>query len=160
MAFALYSTDIAPTTDPSSASPSPASLAVFDQDPIFGEYDCLAGTIGRGSVHQTLGGVVIQDFGLLAGDNQIRISERNAMSQTVVDSIQAMHDAIGMQFYFTDGSRVWLVQFARPNGFRAWKNLLWAAGGHIVYSYEISLIVVTEGIHSDARMLLTCVKSD
>lgn len=159
MAFALYTTDIIPTTNPAEASPPPASLAVFDQDPIFGEYDTLAGSIGRGSVQQTLGGVVVQDFGIVAGDGRIRIVERDAMSQAVVDSIQTMHGIPNGQFYFTDGIDVWRVQFTRPNGFRAWRNLLWAARGHVVYSYEINLIVVAEGVHSDARMVLSCVTS-
>ena len=157
MAFALYSTDISPTTNPGGASPSPASLAVFDQDPIFGEYDTLAGSIGRGSVQQTFGGVVVQDFGVVAGDGRIRIAERDAMSQAVADSIRAMHGIPNGQFYFTDGVGVWRVQFARPDGFKAWRNLLWAAKGHTVYSYEINLILVAEGVHSDARMFLSCV---
>ncbi len=50
MAFALHSTHIKPTTDPAGANPRPASLAVSNQDPIFGEYDCLAGNTGRGLV--------------------------------------------------------------------------------------------------------------
>ena len=157
MAFALYSTDISPTTNPAGASPSPASLAVFDQDPIFGEYDNLAGGIGRGSVQQTLGGVIVQDFGVVAGDGRIRIAERDAMSQAVVDSIQTMHDAVDGEYYFTDGIDVRRVKFARPDGFRAWRNLLWAAKGHFVFSYEINLILVAEGVHSDARMVLSCV---
>jgi len=159
MAFALYSTDIIPTTNPAVASPPPASLAVFDQDPIFGEYDFLAGSIGRGSVQQAFGGVIVQDFGGVAGDGRIRIAERDAMSQAVVDSIQTMHDAVDGEYYFTDGIDVRRVKFARPDGFRAWRNLLWAAKDHIIFSYEINLIVIAEGVHSDARMVLSCVTS-
>lgn len=159
MAFALYSTDISPTTDPGSASPLPALLAVFDQDPIFGEYDVLAGSIGRGSVHQTFAGIVIQDFGIVAGDGRIRIAERDAMSRPVVDSIQAMHDVVGGEYYFTDGMDVWRVKFARPDGFRAWMNLLWAAKGHIIFSYEINMLVLQMNRNMDAGLFLSCVTS-
>jgi len=144
--FAIYSTDISPTTDPGSASPPPSLLIQLDQDPIFGEYDQMAGNIGRGSVHPTLGGVIVQDFGVVNGDNRIRISERDALSQSTINSLKSAHETVNGEYYFTDGYNVWKVRFARPNGFRYWRNMLWQAHGQTVYSYEINFIVLSEEI--------------
>jgi len=141
MAFAIYSTDIDPTTDPENASPAPADLVVLDQDPIYGEYDEQAGSEGRGSVHQTFGGVVVQDFGAVNGDGRIRISDRDAISDATVLALRELHDTAGGEYYFTDGMDIYKVKFARPDGFKAWKNLLFAAKGYTVYSYELNLII-------------------
>lgn len=139
--FAFYSTDIDPTTDPAGAEPAPATLVVLDEPPIFGEYNLQAGDIGRGSVHQTLGGVVIQDFGVVDGDDRISFSDVDALSATDVANIEALWETVDGEYYFTDGYNVWKVRFARPNGFRYQRNLFWAINGETLFSYEINLIV-------------------
>jgi hypothetical protein len=141
MAFAIYSTDIDPTTDPENASPAPADLVVLDQDPIYGEYDEQAGSEGRGSVHQTFGGIVVQDFGVVSGDGRIRIAEKDALDQSTVTALRALHATVDGEYYFTNAVDIYKVRFMRPDGFKAWKNLLWAAHGKTVYSYELNLIV-------------------
>jgi hypothetical protein len=159
--FAFYSTDIQPTTDPANASPAPATLVVLDQPPIFGTYDFDAGEVGRGSVIQTLGGVVVQDFGVIAGDGRISFSESDALSAETVAALKAIHDIIDGEYFFTDGFRIWRVRFARPNGFKYRKNLFWAQHGHEIYSYEINLIVVAELVEltQDFKMVLEVISA-
>ena len=50
------------------------------------------------------------------------------------------------EYYFTDGHNVWTVRFLRPDGFRYWRNLLFAAHGTDIFSYEINLIIVSKEI--------------
>mgnify|MGYP006289089647 CR=1 FL=1 len=144
--FAFYSTDIDPTTDPASADPAPATLVVLDQAPILGDgaYDMAAGEIGRGAVIQTLGGVSIQDFGVVEGDRRIVFSDADALSAATVASLRTLHETVDGEYYFTDGFNVWKVRFARPGGFIHRRNLFWAQHGENVFSYEIQLIVVSE----------------
>ena len=144
--FAFYSTDISPTTDPANAAPAPAILVVLDQPPIFGQYDEKAGSVGRGCVIPTLGGNVIQDFGVLEGDGRIRIAESDALSASTVSSLQTLFETVDGEYYFTDGYSVWKIRFARPNGFKAWRNLFWAHHGTNIFSYEINLIVVSKEV--------------
>jgi len=92
-------------------------------------------------VHQTFGGVVVQDFGAVNGDGRIRISDRDAISDATVLALRELHDTADGEYYFTDGMDIYKVKFARPDGFRAWKNLLFAAKGYTVYSYELNLII-------------------
>lgn len=141
--FAFYSTDIDPTTDPANADPAPETLVVLDQVPILGDglYDLQGGEIGRGSVHQTLGGVVVQDFGVVAGDQRISFSESDALSGDTIAALKAIHETIDGEYFFTDGFDIWRVRFQRPGGFRYRRNLFWAAHGTAIYSYEINLIV-------------------
>jgi hypothetical protein len=145
----FYSTEIAATLTPETASPAPATLVVIDQPPILGdaEYNDLAGDIGRGSVIQTLGGVVIQDFGVVEGDGHIQFSDTDAyIDSDVIDDLKALHETVDGEYYFTDGFNVWKVRFARPNGFVARKNLLWAQHGEYVYSYSFDLIIIEKTI--------------
>ena len=145
--FAFYSTEIDPTVDPANADPAPATLVVMDQPPIFGTYDFDAGSTGRGSVHKTLGGNVVQDFGVVESDGRISFSETDVyMSSTNVAAIKAIHDVVDGQYYFTDGFNVWTVQFLRPNGFKYRKNLFWAQHSKDVCSYEINLIVISKEV--------------
>lgn len=144
--FAFYSTEIDPTTDPQSANPAPATLAVFDQPPIFGEYEEPGGTRVRGSVHPTLGGVQVQDFGTYVTDGRIRIAESDALEAAGVAVIQTLNESAGTQYYFTDGFSVWRVLFSRPNGFTAFKNLFWAQHNKLIYSYEINLVILAKEI--------------
>jgi hypothetical protein len=142
--FAFYSTDIDPTVDPANASPAPATLVVLDQPPIFGEYDFEAGSVGRGSVHPTLGGQVVQDFGVFDVDGRITFSDTDALSSDTVDDLQALWQPVAGEYYFTDGYNIWKVRFPRPDGFKARRNLLFSHHGQDVFSYEIALIVVAK----------------
>lgn len=141
--FAIYSTDIDPTTDPANADPAPETLVVLDQVPILGngQYDLMSGEIGRGSVSRTLGGVVVQDFGVVDGDQRISFSDADALGAATVAALKTIHETVGGEYYFTDGFNIWTVQFARPGGFVYRRNLFWAQHGQEIYSYEINLVV-------------------
>jgi len=158
--FAFYSTDIDPTTDPANADPAPSSLAVLDQPPLFGAYDLHGGEVGRGSVFQTLGGAVVQDFGVFQEDLRLSFSEENApISADTIADLKALHETVDDEYYFTDGYDIWLVRFARPNGFKYRRNLFWAAQGEDAFSYEINLIVVAKLVEkrTDAGLSLEAV---
>lgn len=142
--FSIFSTEATPTTTPETLVPAPATLITFDQAPLFGTYEPEAGTMGRGAQIQTLGGVVVQDFGVCLQDQRIKIAEDNALSQATVDALRSASATAGGEYFFTDGYEVWKVAFLRPGGFRAWRNMLYAANGVTVYSYEISLIILEE----------------
>ena len=144
MTFSIYSTEYGPTTTPDTLSPAPAILVTLDQTPLFGTYEPEAGTMGRGSQNQTLGGVVVQDFGVFLQDQRIKIAEDNALSQATVDALRSVSATVGGEYFFTDGYEVWKVAFLRPGGFRAWRNMLYAANGVTIYSYEMNLIVLEE----------------
>lgn len=157
--FAFYSTEIQPTVSPATASPAPATLVVLDQPPIFGTYDFDAGEVGRGSVIPTLGGNVIQDFGVIEGDGRISFSETDALTTETVNALKAIHRVVDGEYFFTDGFQIWRVRFARPNGFKARKNLFWAQHGESIYSYEVNLIIVAELVElaQDFKMVLEVV---
>lgn len=144
MDFAFYSTDIDPTVDPASADPAPETLVVLEQAPILGDgvYEMQAGETGRGSVIKTLGGAVVQDFGVVDGDERISFSESDALGAATIAALKLIHETVDGEYYFTDGYDIWLVRFARPNGFRYRRNLFWAAHGTTIYSYEINLVVI------------------
>lgn len=144
MAFSIYSTEATPTTTPETLSPAPTVLITLDQDPLFGSYEPEAGTMGRGSQNQTLGGVVIQDFGIVLQDQRIKIAENNALSQATVDALRTVSATIDGEYYFTDGYDIWKVAFLRPGGFSARRNMLYAANGITTYSYEINFVVLEE----------------
>ena len=143
--FAFYSTEIDPTVDPAEADPAPETLVVLDQVPILGDgqYNMQGGEIGRGSVIPTLGGVAVQDFGVIDGDQQISFSDSGALSAATVAALKTIHEVVDAEYYFTDGYNVWTVQFARPNGFVFRRNLFWAQHSQVIYSYEINLIVTS-----------------
>jgi len=145
--FRIYSTEIDATLDPDNADPLPATLIVFDQDPIHANYDPTGSDQDRGSVIQTLGGVVIQDFGVNAQDETITFSEANAITQSTVTALKTAYETIDGQWFFTDGYECWKVQFSRkPRGFKAWRSLLFSYHGQHFFSYEIYLIVVNKEI--------------
>lgn len=144
--FAFYSTEINPTTDPANAEPAPATLVVLDQPPYFGEYDLHAGAVGRGSVQATLGGQVIQDFGVFEEDQRISFSESDALTSATVASLKTLFENVAGEYYFTDGHNVWKIRFSRPDGFIYRRNLLFAHHGETIFSYEINLIVVSQEI--------------
>lgn len=146
--FAFYSTDIDPTVDPANADPAPTTLVVLDQPPVLGDgqYDLQGGGTRRGSVHKTFGGAVIQDFGVVEKGGVISFSESDALSQDVVTALKTIHAVVDGQYYFTDGFRVWTVQFAPSNGFIPRLNLFWKQHDVTIYSYEINLIVISKEI--------------
>lgn len=144
MAFSVYSTEYGATATPETLAPAPAILITLDQDPLFGTYEPEAGQMGRGSQNQTLGGVVVQDFGVCLQDQRIKITEDNALSQATVDALRTVSATIDGEYYFTDGYDIWRVAFLRPGGFRAWRNMLYAANGVTIYSYEINFVVLEE----------------
>jgi len=142
--FAFYSTEIDPTTDPAGADPAPETLVVLDQVPILGDahYDLMAGEVGRGRVIPTLGGAVIQDFGVVDGDQRISFSDSDALTAETVADLKTIHETVDGEYFFTDGYDIWRIRFARPGGFRYRRNLFWAVHETVIYSYEINLIVV------------------
>jgi hypothetical protein len=144
MDFAFYSVDIDPTTDPASADPAPETLVVLEQAPLLGQGVCdlHAGETGRGSVIRTLGGAVVQDFGVVNGDQRISFSDTDALGADTIAALTAIHETVDGEYYFTDGYDIWRVRFARPNGFKYRRNLFWAHHGTMIYSYEINLVVV------------------
>lgn len=145
--FYFYSTERGASVTPETLDPAPATLVKLDQPPIFGSYDFDAGNTGRGSVIPTLGGNVIQDFGVVVSDGRISFSETDApFSAANIAAIKAIHDVVDAQYFFTDGFSAWTVQFLRPNGFKYRQNLLWTQHGESVYSYEINLIVIEKSI--------------
>ncbi|CCK81196.1 hypothetical protein [Desulfobacula toluolica] len=145
--FRIYSTDISATLNPDSSSPVPATLIIFDQDPVFSEYNPAGSAQDRGSVIRTLGGVVIQDFGVSVQDGLISFSDTAALNQATVTALQSAYETIDGQWYFTDGYECWKVQFSRnPKGFRAWRNILYAYNNYTIFSYEINLIVISKEI--------------
>lgn len=157
MPFTVYSTEYGPATTPETLSPAPLTLITLDQDPLFGTYEPEAGQMGRGSQHPTLGGVVIQDFGVIWQDQRIHIAEDNALSQATVDALRSASAIVGGEYFFTDGYDVWKVAFMRPGGFRAWRNMLFAAKGVTIYSYELNFIVLEESRLSDLGLSLAAV---
>lgn len=150
--FAFYSTEIDPTVDPANADPAPATLVVLDQPPIFGNFNSQGGEIGRGTVISTLGGNIIQDFGVVVTDERISFSESDALTESTITGLKAIHVVVDGEYYFTDGFRVWKVRFARPGGFLYRLNLLMKQYADEPgypgdrYSYEINLIVISKEI--------------
>ena len=145
--FRIYSTDIVPTVDPDNASPAPDTLIVFDQDPLFGEYDSDDIDQARGVVIRTLGGVVVQDFGVVESDGTISFSDSDALEASTVAALRAAYQTIDGQYYFTDGYECWKVQFSRnPAGFKVRRNILASWHDTHLFSYEIRLIVISKEI--------------
>ena len=145
--FRLYSTEIVATLDPDDADPAPATLIAFDQDPLHAEYNPVGYTQDRGSVIRTLGGVVIQDFGVVESDGIISFSDETALSSSTISALQAAYETVDGQWYFTDGYECWKVQFSRnPKGFKSWRNLLFSYHGNHMFSYEIQFLVVSKEI--------------
>ena len=145
--FRLYSTDIDATLDPDSADPAPATLIEFDQDPLHSEYNPAGATQDRGAVIRTMGGTVIQDFGVVESDGIISFSDETALSSSTISALQAAYETVDGQWYFTDGYECWNVQFSRnPKGFKSWRNLLFSYNDYNIFSYEIQFLVVSKEI--------------
>lgn len=144
----FYSTEIAATLTPKTVTPAPTTLIELEQLPILGDaaFNEQAGELGRGSVIQTLGGVVIQDFGVVVSDGHIVFSDTDALGATTIGALKTIHETVDGQYYLTEGVNCWKVQFARPNGFIYRKNLYWAQHNQVIYSYSIDLIIISKSI--------------
>lgn len=137
--FWIYSTNASPETSPTTAT----YHVKLDDAPILnGEYDNYGDYPGRGSVHRTLGGIIVQDFGVKVVDRRIKISGVDALSESTVATIKMLHDVVGGQYFFSDGYERYLIQFSRdPSGFRFWLSYPYARFRKL-YSYEINMIVL------------------
>jgi hypothetical protein len=151
MRFYLYSID-----DPDPAQALDATE--WGLDPIEGEYDPEFEWNGRGSDVATLGGRVIQDYGLNELDRKIRVSGRD-LNDTLRAELEMKYVEPNTEWYFTArkaegvGADVWKVRFRRvPRGFSALiDGPTFAIGrmyqeppdaGYERYRYELVLLVV------------------
>jgi len=140
--FVIFSTELGPMLDPQNSITPLDDMVVLDKDPIVtGDYDHFAGSVMRGSVIPTLGGVVIQDFGSQIQDQRITFSDEAAISQATVDALVALEAVASGEYYFTDGYDCWKVQFARPLGFIYRRNLVSSFFNVARFDYEINLVV-------------------
>lgn len=146
--FALYSTEIAATVDPWNASPEPATLIDLGEDGIFGDYNPNAGTSGRGTRIQTLGGAVDQDFGAFEEDGRITLALSSVpIAEATITALMAAYVATDQQYYWTDSVNCWLVKFVKPDGLKVSRVLFYkAAANEDVFSIEIALKVVSKEI--------------
>lgn len=142
--FCIYSTDIAPTTEPYNSSPS--TLIRFDRDPIVeGTYEVEEGVFARGSVNPTLGGANTQNFGSYDTDTAIRISDSDALSESTRNALRTAYTGSG-EYFFTDGYECWRVIFKKDRPIRLRRNLALAHFGRNVFSYEINLQALVKEI--------------
>jgi len=133
--------------DSASGGTSPSTNIVFDQDPHYGTYTPATSGIDRGSVIKTLGGVIIQDFGVKVVDEIITFTDTDALTQSIVDALKTAYEVIDGEWYFTDGYECWRVQFSRnPRGFDSWRNLLFSEHDFYTFSYAVNLLVLSKEI--------------
>lgn len=126
---------------------APSTLIVFDQDPHHGTYTQASAQDDRGSVIKTFGGVIVQDLGVVIGDEVISFSEADALTQSTVTALQTAYLVVDGEWYFTDGYGCWKVKFSRkPRGFDSWRNLLFSEHDFHTFSYSVNLLVVSEEI--------------
>lgn len=146
--FALYSTDISATLDPWNASPTPSTMIDLGEDGIFGDYNPNAGTSGRGTRIQTLGGAVDQDFGAFEEDGRITLSLSGIpIAEATITALLAAYVATDQQFYWTDSVNCWLVKFVKPDGLKVDRVLFYkAAANEDVFSIELALKIVSKEI--------------
>ena len=151
MRFYLYSTDDA---DPAEAD----DVTEWGLDPIEGEYDPEFEWDGRGSHVTTLGGSVIQDYGVNELDRKIRVAGRD-LNNTLRAELETKYLQPNTEWHFTArkaeavAADVWKVQFRRvPRGFSALLDgPTFAVGrmyqeppdaGYERYRYELVLLVL------------------
>lgn len=151
MRFYLYATD---DPDPAEAS----NVTEWGLDPIEGEYDSTFEWEGRGADIATLGGRIIQDYGLNEKDRKIRIAGRD-LTPALRTALQSKYVAVDQEYHFTarpaedQAGDVWKVQFRRiPMGFSAvLDGPMFAVGrmyqepppaGYERYRYEVVLLSV------------------
>lgn len=126
----------------------PVSFIDFAEEPLGGQYDPNAGSYGRGTRIQTLGGAVDQDFGQFVQDGRIALSMTDVkLSATLISNLKSLFEVIGTQYYFTDSVNCWKVKFAKPGGLKVFQNLWYkAAANENVYSLELLLSVDSKEI--------------
>jgi len=143
----LFSTERGASLAPLSLDPAPATLVDLEFAHVHGEYSPGDGAgKRRGGKKQTLDGVVVQDFGVVVADSEIALSISMAISSAriaVMDAAWAVQDGL---WYWTDSISCWKVRFASPDGWKRWKNLLFAAQGDDVYSFELKLWIVSKDL--------------
>lgn len=126
---------------------APGTNIVLDQDPHHGTYEQATSSEDRGYVLKTLGGAIIQDFGVFEVDEVISFSDIDALTQPTITALLAAYVTVNGQWYFTDGYDCWKVQFSRkPKGFDFWRNLLFSEHDFHIFSYAIRLLVVSKEI--------------
>lgn len=145
--FRLFSTDAAATLTPSSLETPPATLIVWDHDPIKSQGIQITPPARRGQVIRTGTGVVYHDHGVVEGDGTLTVmGETDAgewLSESTVSALRTANAATDTEYYFTDGLNCWRVRFQSMN---AWRHQLWAEHGFVNYSYEITFYVVSTEI--------------
>lgn len=148
--FALYSTDVDATLDPwdEDIDPAPDTLIDLGEDGIFGDYNPNAGTSGRGTRIQTLGGAVDQDFGAFDEDGRITLALSSVpIPEATITALLAAYAAADQQYYWTDSVNCWLVKFVKPDGLKVARVLFYkAAANEDVFSLELALKVVSKEI--------------
>ena len=141
--FVIFSTELGPMLSPQTAETKPTTYVVLNTDPIVnGKYEPNAGTVVRGSVIPTLGGVVVQDFGVFHEDERIEFTGDDALTSEVAEALQTLYEASSAEYYFSDGYDCWLVHFARPDGYWYKRNLGFSHFGVHRYSYGVKLVVL------------------
>jgi hypothetical protein len=144
--FYLFSSDATgnppnkDTADTLIALPFPKNLRDKEAGSIFQAPE------GRGSVHITLEGIVVQDFGIPSNfsGGQIFLEDTEAIDATVKNALETAYLAEDTDWYFTDSIDIYKVKFSRnPVGFHSWLSYaIYAATGKKVYSYSMNLIIV------------------
>jgi hypothetical protein len=149
--FRLYSTDVAATTAPDDLVTPPATLIAWDRDPLKdGSFD-VREPEGRGEVIQTGDlGLVVHDLGVPAAGGIITVETGVAkgehLDQATAALFKAAWETVGVDWWLTDGYRVWRVRWQRdPRGCNLFLNQRWIRRGRFEYSYRfIFLIIATE----------------
>lgn len=150
--FALYSMDISPTLEPwaSTSDPAPAMCIRWDNSVASEDYTPPK-RVRRGSVIRTGGDNVVMDMGMVPSDSRIYASGNPSggtwISPETGAAIQAAYEDVGEQYYFTDGHRVWKVEFlpGDDNVFDYALDLTWYYGkGVEVCRWSMVLLVREE----------------
>lgn len=145
--FRLYSTDVAATLTPSSLETPPATIIVWDHDPIKSQGLQITPPARRGQVIRTGTGVVYHDHGVVEGDGTLTVTgntdDGEWLSASTVAALRAAYAATDTEFYFTDGFNCWTVRFQAAS---FWRHQFWAEHGMQNFSYEITFYVVSAEI--------------
>ena len=142
--FRLYSTDVAATVTPDTLDPAPATLVVWDHDPIKSQGIQITPPARRGQVIRTGTGVVYHDHGVVEGDGTLTITgntdDGEWLSAATVAALRTAYAAKDTEFFFTDGFNCWRVRFQSAS---FWRHQFWAEHGIQNFSYEITFYVMS-----------------
>lgn len=145
--FRLYSTDVSATVTPDTLAPAPATLIVWDHDPIKSQGIQETPPARRGQVIRTGTSVVYHDHGVVEGDGTLTITgntdDGEWLSASTVAALRTAYVATDTEFFFTDGFNAWRVRFQSAS---FWRHQLWAEHGMQNFSYEITFYVVSTEI--------------